>query len=284
MTSTSSNSHPDGAREETEGSCEHEAGEERVSSTSAELICLAQDDNGLNDTAEISAFLGQRERAKGEMTSVPQPPSSVPNISSAAVDVEGRASTSSASAGLCLADDGDGPINIAEISATLEQRDRDEKAEAKRDDRPPSNSSTSARLCISEDSEGPIDIAEISATLEQRDWAEKEEAQRINSQASYEGPAAIQGAAYGDGGASARSTSADLICQSQVDDGPMDTAEIAAFLGRQERANTANDRINRESTLVSQTGNPHDMARSDLSLMRGGRLAEFLDEDEENAN
>ncbi|EJK45010.1 hypothetical protein THAOC_36406, partial [Thalassiosira oceanica] len=100
MTSTSSNSHPDGAREETEGSCEREAGEERVSSTSAELICLAQDDNGSNDTAEISAFLGQRERAKGGMTSVPQPPSSVPNISSAAVDVEGRASTSSASAGL----------------------------------------------------------------------------------------------------------------------------------------------------------------------------------------
>jgi len=64
------------------------------------------------------------------MSNVPQP-SSVPSIS-AAVDVEGGTSTSSESAGLRLADDGDGPINIAEISAALEQQDLAEKAEVRR--------------------------------------------------------------------------------------------------------------------------------------------------------
>ncbi|EJK57768.1 hypothetical protein THAOC_22158, partial [Thalassiosira oceanica] len=109
-----------------------------------------------------------------------------PSISAAA-DIEGRASMSSTSAGLCLVDDDEGPINIAQISATLEQQDRAEKAKAQRVDMPSSNSSTSARLCIAEDSEGPMDFAGISATLEQQDQAEKEDAQRIKTPASQTG-------------------------------------------------------------------------------------------------
>ncbi|EJK54994.1 hypothetical protein THAOC_25326 [Thalassiosira oceanica] len=125
MTRTS-NSSPDGTRttrEETE-----DDGEELVSSTS-EGICFAEVNDGdgpMDDTEEISAFLGRRERAESEMSN------STAQSNSESADVEGGASTSSASAALCLADNGDGPINIAEISATLEQQDRAEKAEAQR--------------------------------------------------------------------------------------------------------------------------------------------------------
>ncbi|EJK62329.1 hypothetical protein THAOC_17063, partial [Thalassiosira oceanica] len=144
-------------------------------------------------------------------------------------------------------------------------------------------SSTSVGLiCLEDDGEVPMDIAQISATLEQRDRAEKAEA-RINEQTSYEEPSAVQEAAYGDGGPSASSTSAELII-SQVDDGPMDAAEIAAFFGRQERDKTANDRINRESSQPDQTEDEHVMAQSGSSLGGEDRLTNSSDGDGENAS
>ncbi|EJK51931.1 hypothetical protein THAOC_28852, partial [Thalassiosira oceanica] len=144
-------------------------------------------------------------------------------------------------------------------------------------------SSTSVSLiCLEDDDEVPMDIAQISATLEQRDRAEKAEAQRINEQTSYEEPSVVQGAAYDDGAAS--STSAELICRSQVDVGPMDTAEIAAFFGRQERDKTGNDRINHESSAPDQTGDEHVMAQSGSSLGGEDRLTNSSDGDEENAS
>jgi len=168
---------------------------------------------------------------------------------------------SSTSAGLCLVDDDEGPINIAQISATLEQQDRAEKAKAQRVDMPSSNSSTSARLCIAEDSEGPMDIAGISATLEQQDWAEKAKAQRVDMPSSNS------------------STSARL-CIAEDSEGPMDIAQISATLEQQDRAEKAE--AQRIKTPASQTGNPHVMAQSDLILMGGDRLAELSNEDEEN--
>ncbi|EJK48110.1 hypothetical protein THAOC_33124, partial [Thalassiosira oceanica] len=145
-------------------------------------------------------------------------------------------------------------------------------------------SSTSVGLiCLEDDDEVPMDIAQISVTLEQRDRAEKAEAQRINEQTSNEEPSAVQGAVYDDGGPSASSTSAELI--TQVDDGPMDAAEIAAFFGRQERDKTANDRINSESSTPDQTGDEHVMTQSGSSLGREDRLTNpsgAPDEDGEN--
>ncbi|EJK59352.1 hypothetical protein THAOC_20440, partial [Thalassiosira oceanica] len=144
-------------------------------------------------------------------------------------------------------------------------------------------SSTSVGLiCLEDDDEVPMDIAQISATLEQRDRAEKAEAQRINVQTSYEEPSAVQEAAYDDGGPSASSTSAELI--SQVDDGPMDAAEIAAFFGRQEQDKTANDRINSESSTPDQAGDEHVMTQSGSSLGGEDRLTNSSDGDGENAS
>ncbi|EJK53154.1 hypothetical protein THAOC_27466 [Thalassiosira oceanica] len=126
MTRTS-NSSPDGTRATRE---ETEDCEELVSSTS-EGRCIAEVNDGdgpMDDAEEISAFVGRQERAECEMRNDPQPSSSI----LAAVYVEGGASTSSASAGLCLIDDIEGPIDVAQISATLEQQDLAEKAEAQR--------------------------------------------------------------------------------------------------------------------------------------------------------
>ncbi|EJK68448.1 hypothetical protein THAOC_10372, partial [Thalassiosira oceanica] len=128
-------------------------------------------------------------------------------------------------------------------------------------------------VAVEDDDEVPMDIAQISATLEQRDRAEKAEALRIKE------PSAVQGAAYEDGGPSSSSTSAELI--SQVDDGPMDTAEIAAFFGRQEDK-TGNDRINHESSPPDQTGDEHVMAQSSSSLGGEDRLTNASNEDGEN--
>ncbi|EJK52800.1 hypothetical protein THAOC_27895, partial [Thalassiosira oceanica] len=127
MTRTS-NSSPDGVTREGTGD-----GEELVSSTS-DGVCPAGVDGGdgpMGDTAEISASPGRRERDESVTSNVPQPSSAAQSYSAAA-DIEVGASTSSASAYVCLVDDVEGPMNVAQISATLEEQDLAKKAEAQR--------------------------------------------------------------------------------------------------------------------------------------------------------
>ena len=149
MTSSNSSRH-DGAKEE-----QQDGGDERASSASAGLLCLPRvdDDDGPMDTAEISAFLGRQELTKSaQMIDDPQPSSLVQSNSAAAecddeeqsevqtadeVPVDGGPSASSTSAGLCRAEDDEGPT---EISAFLGRQERDGKEEAQRIDSPTSSS------------------------------------------------------------------------------------------------------------------------------------------------
>ncbi|EJK76979.1 hypothetical protein THAOC_01221, partial [Thalassiosira oceanica] len=129
MTRTS-NSSPDDTRTSREKT---EDGEELVSST-CEGTCFAGVNDGdgpMDDAEQISAFLGRRERDESETSNVPQP-SSAAQSNSAAADIEVGASTGSASAYVCLVDDVEGPMNVAQISATLEEQDLAKKAEAQR--------------------------------------------------------------------------------------------------------------------------------------------------------
>ncbi|EJK50139.1 hypothetical protein THAOC_30922 [Thalassiosira oceanica] len=132
MTRTS-NSSPDGTRVTRE---ETEEGDELVSSTGGG-ICPAEVDGGdgpKGDTAEISAFLGRREQgdsvaADQDLAEKAKAQRINSQTSSAAIS---PASTSSASADVCLVDDVEGPMDVARISATLELQDLAEKAEAQR--------------------------------------------------------------------------------------------------------------------------------------------------------
>ena len=108
-------------------------GEELVSSTSAGLLCPGEvDSDGPMDTAETSAFLGRQDRAESaQRIDSPPQPSLVQSSAAEAEWFGGGPSTSSASVDLCPVEDDEGPMNIARISASLEQQDRAQKEEAR---------------------------------------------------------------------------------------------------------------------------------------------------------
>ena len=118
MTSVSNSS--SGLEEETND------GEELVSSTSAGLLCPGEvDSDGPMDTAETSAFLGRQDRAESaQRIDSPPQPSLVQSSAAEAEWFGGGPSASSASVDLCLAEDDEGPMNIARISARIPQTAR----------------------------------------------------------------------------------------------------------------------------------------------------------------